>query len=134
MRVAGKARKDGITGVVGTSCAPPQNISREAIEQAIEDEPTNFESRKASMTIQQSKIYQSLKSCAETLGFRTRRGEPKGWARFAPADSDVDQFRARAANDMERIHYEHTDRVSHKWHDYLAAYDRHARRFRGKDV
>jgi hypothetical protein len=58
----------------------------------------------------------------------------KGWERFERTGDSVEQLRGAAANEMERVFYAHTDRVSHKWHDYLAVYDRHAARFRDKQV
>src|ERR1700730_6079246 len=81
--------------------------------------------------IQDHKLYQLLKTCAEMIGLRTRRGATRGWERFARESDGVDKLLATAANDMERVFYSHDDRVAHKWHDYLSVYDRHSNRFRG---
>ena len=75
-----------------------------------------------------------MKTLAETLGIKTRRGETTGWERFARTSDGVPQLLTDATNDMERVFYSQTDRLAHKWHDYLAAYDRHASQFRGRSV
>jgi hypothetical protein len=41
---------------------------------------------------------------------------------------------ARASNPLETIYYGHEGRTAYKWHHYLALYDRHLSRFRGRPV
>jgi len=81
--------------------------------------------------MQHAKLYQHAKTIAAALGFRTRRGETKGWERFARASDGNPELLAQSGNDMERAFYSHNDRVAHKWHDYLWPYDRAASRYRG---
>ena len=77
-----------------------------------------------------TKLYQFLKTCAAMIGLPTRRGQTRGWERFARGSEGVDQLPATATNDMERAFYSHNDRLAHKWHNYLSVYDRHSNRFR----
>jgi len=81
-----------------------------------------------------SRVYQCATTLVEKAGFKTRRGETKGWERFARTSDQNSQLLAQAANEMERVYYSHNDRVAHKWHNYLAAYDRATARFRGTQV
>lgn len=41
---------------------------------------------------------------------------------------------AAATNDVERLYYTQADRSMSKWHHYLAVYDRHLSRYRGRPV
>jgi cephalosporin hydroxylase len=41
---------------------------------------------------------------------------------------------ARASNPLETLYYGHEGHAAYKWHHYLALYDRHLSRFRGRPV
>jgi methyltransferase family protein len=45
---------------------------------------------------------------------------------------DADVLRASARSDMARLFYGHRGREAHKWDHYLAIYERHLGRFRGR--
>lgn len=55
---------------------------------------------------------------------------------FAALARPVDQAleASRAGNAVEAAYYEQADRYVHKWHHYLAIYDRYLARYRGKPV
>jgi cephalosporin hydroxylase len=58
----------------------------------------------------------------------------ENWVRFQRIAVDPEAMLRQATNAMETAYYSHRGRAANKWHHYLACYDRHFSRFRGKPV
>lgn len=58
----------------------------------------------------------------------------ENWLRFNDTTIDPDAMLRQASNGMEATYYGHRGQPANKWHHYLACYDRHFSRFRGKPV
>lgn len=66
------------------------------------------------------------------LGWRKRR--KPNLTRLHVDDIDRGEMLACASNPLETLYYGHEGHTAYKWHHYLALYDRHLSRFRGRPV